>query len=58
MKNVSETAGTVFKAVGLAMGVATTALLVLDKIKTPSALILLSIGVAALGLSLFIDKKM
>ena len=57
MKKIKETANTVFKAVGLAMGVATTVLLVLKEIETTSALTLLAIGVTALGLSLFTSKK-
>ncbi|MBQ4569287.1 MAG: hypothetical protein IJA62_04450 [Ruminococcus sp.] len=57
MEKIKETANTVFKAVGLAMGVATTVLLVLKEIETTSALTLLAIGVTALGLSLFTSKK-
>lgn len=57
MEKIKETANTVFKAVGLAMGVATTVLLVLKEIETSSALTLLAIGVTALGLSLFTSKK-
>ncbi len=57
MEKIKELANTVFKAVGLAMGVATAVLLVLQKIETSSALTLLAIGVTALGLSLFTTKK-
>lgn len=57
MNKIKEISKTVFKAVGLAMGVATTALLIMGEIEISSALTLLAIGVAALGISLFTNKK-
>ncbi len=57
MNKIRETINTVCKAVGLAMGVATTALLIMGEIITSSALMLLAIGVTALGLGMFTNKK-
>ena len=45
------------KSVGLAMGVAVTVLIVLNEIAIKDAVLLLGIGVAALGLSKFTDIK-
>lgn len=56
MEKIKEISNTVFRAVGLAMGVATTALLIMGKVETSSALMLLAIGVAAPGISTFTQK--
>ena len=56
MEKIKEISNTVFRAVGLAMGVATTALLIMGKVEISSALMLLAIGVAALGISTFAQK--
>lgn len=56
MKTFKELSTTVFRAVGLAMGVATTALLIMGKVEVSSALMMLSIGVATLGISTFTQK--
>lgn len=43
----------IFKALGLAMGVAVLVLSLLDKIDNRTGLILLSLGLASLGMALF-----
>ena len=58
MKMIKEITNTALGGIAMAMGVATAVLLILRKIDTSSALMLLSIGVAALGLCLFTNKKM
>ncbi len=57
MKKIKEITNTALKGIGLAMGVATFTLLILDEIETASALKLLAIGVASLGLSSFTKSK-
>ncbi len=53
MKNAKEIINLVFKAVGLAMGVAVTVLCVINQIDVNSAITMLGIGLAALGISQF-----
>ena len=47
----------IFKAVGLAMGVAVIALSIMKQLPTETAIILLGIGVACIGISGFIKEK-
>ena len=46
----------IFKAVALAMGVAVTALMIMGKIETNSALTLLSVGLAGAGGALLLER--
>ena len=56
-KNMNELLDTIFKGVALAMGIATTVLLILNQIEVRNALILLGIGLSSLAISLFDNKK-
>lgn len=46
----------IFKAVALAMGVAVTALMIMGKIETNSALTLLGLGLAGAGGALLLER--
>lgn len=52
-----KTISTVFKAVGLAMGVATLVLSIMKKIDTNTAITLLSIGLIGIGIGQFGDES-
>lgn len=56
-KNINNILSTVFKSVGLAMGIAVLVLSILKAIEVSTAIILLSIGVSCLGLSLLENVK-
>lgn len=56
-KNIKDLITLIFKAVSLALGVAVTALLIMNKVETNSALMMLSIGVAASGAALLMNKN-
>lgn len=56
-KSGAEIAETVVKAVALAMGVAVAALTIMDAIDTESAIIMLGIGLACVGINMMNDKK-
>lgn len=47
----------VFKAVGLAMGVAVVALSIMGEIEADSAIMLLGIGLAGTGVAALMEKK-
>lgn len=53
MKSAKEMVDLVFKAVGLAMGVAVTVLCIIGKVEVNSAFIMTGIGLACLGISQF-----
>lgn len=54
---VSDIVKTALKGVALAMGVAVTVLSVLDAVDTKSAMIMLSVGLACVGISLLNDSE-
>lgn len=56
MKNVKEMTNLIFKAVGLAMGVAVTVLSIIKKVDINSALIMVGVGLACLGISQFTNS--
>lgn len=56
-KNIKDLITLIFKAVALAMGVAVTALLIMNKVETNSALMMLSIGVATSSAALLMNKN-
>ena len=49
--------GLVFKAVGLAMGVAVVVLSIMGEIEADSAIMLLGIGLAGTGVAALMEKK-
>ncbi len=53
MKNAKELINLIFKAVGLAMGVAVTVLCIIKKVEVNSALTMLGVGLTSLGISQF-----
>lgn len=55
-KGIKNLITLIFKAIALAMGVAVTALMIMGKIETNSALTLLGIGLAGAGGALLIDR--
>ena len=55
-KGIKNLITLIFKAIALAMGVAVTALMIMGKIDTNSALTLLGIGLAGAGGALLIDR--
>ena len=57
LKKVYDFIRLVFKAVGAAMGVAVVALSAMGEINTVSAITLLGIGVAGLGVAALMSKK-
>lgn len=57
MKNLKESINLIFKAVGLAMGIAVTVLCIIQKIETNSAIVMLGIGLTSLGISFFTVKN-
>ncbi len=54
---VEEIVDTVFKGIGLAMGIVVTVLSFLGELETNSAFILLGIGLASVSISLLKDKE-
>lgn len=56
-KGSAEIVETVLKALTLAMGVAVAALSIMDAIDTKSAIIMLGIGLACVGINMMNDKK-
>lgn len=56
MKNITKFIRLIFKAVSLAMGVAVIALLIMNKIDTQNALMLLGIGVTGSGVAHLMDR--
>ena len=56
-KGSAEIVETALKAVTLAMGVAVTVLSIMDAIDTKSAIIMLGIGLACVGINMMNDKK-
>lgn len=56
-ESFKETFKLVCKAVGLAMGVAVTALSIINKIDSKSAFIMLGVGLFAIGIYLMSDKN-
>ncbi|MBQ6627160.1 MAG: hypothetical protein IIX27_07720 [Ruminococcus sp.] len=57
MESITKFIRLVFKAVSLAMGVAVVALLIMNKIDTHNALMLLGIGVAGSGVAHLMDRS-
>ena len=55
-KGIKNLITLIFKAIALAMGVAVTALMIMGKIDTNSALTLLGIGLAGAGGALLMDR--
>lgn len=55
-KKITNLVRLVFKAVALAMGVAVVALMIMNKVDTNSALMMLSIGVASSGGALLLQR--
>lgn len=53
----NDIVGTVFKAVGAAMGIAVVVLSVLGELDTKTAFIMLGIGLASVSMSLLKDKE-
>lgn len=56
-KSGAEIVETVLKALTLAMGVAVAVLSIMDAIDTKSAIIMLGIGLACVGINMMNDKK-
>jgi len=56
-KGSAEIVETVLKALTLAMGVAVAVLSIMDAIDTKSAIIMLGIGLACVGINMMNDKK-
>ena len=56
-KSSAEIVETALKAVTLAMGVAVVVLSIMDAIDTKSAIIMLGIGLACVGINMMNDKK-
>ena len=56
-KSSAEIVETALKAVTLAMGVAVVVLSIMDAIDTKSAIIMLGIGLASVGINMMNDKK-
>ena len=56
-KSSAEIVETVLKALTLAMGVAVAVLSIMDAIDTKSAIIMLGIGLACVGINMMNDKK-
>ena len=56
-KSSAEIVETVLKALTLAMGVAVAVLSIMDTIDTKSAIIMLGIGLACVGINMMNDKK-
>ena len=56
-KSSAEIVETALKAVTLAMGVAVAVLSIMDAIDTKSAIIMLGIGLACVGINMMNDKK-
>lgn len=57
LKKFYEFLRLVFKAVGVAMGVAVVALSIMGKIEANSAILLLGIGLAGSGVAALMEKK-
>ena len=57
MKNLKELINLIFKAVGLAMGIAVTVLCIIQKIEINSAIVMIGIGLTSLGISFFTVKN-
>lgn len=55
-KNIKGLITLIFKALALAMGVAVAALLIMNKVDTNSALMMLSIGVVGAGGAMMMER--